>query len=401
VRIVSSTLIAVTVLCGPICAMSEAQPPLFADPAPPTTAAPASPVVATPPPVGAAPGATAFTADAANIDGCQVIARIDGQIVLACEVLWHVNKIIEQNRSKIPPEQEATIRQELLRRELGGLIDRKLLYAEFRRNVPTENLPRIEENLIGPFEEREIPVLLKQLEVSNSVELERELVRLGSSLADVRQAFNEKAIAGEWIRTKVVVNEEVSPDEMLAFYQSHLANYEHPAKVRWEELMVHKSRYPTPAEAYAAIAVMGNEVFQRAAADPVRGPAFAEVAKVKSDGYTAKEGGLKDWTDQGSLRIKAIDEALFTLEVGQMSPIIEDDDAFYIVRVLERKAAGRQPFTEVQGKIREDLKDERFQQAVEKFLTKLRGQASVWTAFTGNIAAEELIGRKPNGPAPR
>jgi hypothetical protein len=262
-------------------------------------------------------------------------------------------------------------------------------------------MPRIEENLVEPFEEREVPQLIKMLEVNNSLELERELARLGSSMADVRRAFNEKAIASEWMRSKVKVNEEVSPDEMLAYYQSHLANYEHPARARWEELVVRKSRFAHPREAYAAIAQMGNEVWQRAAAAPVRGPAFAEVAKAKSDGYTAKEGGLKEWTDKGSLRIKEIDAALFTLQVGQMSPILEDVDAFYIVRVLERVDAGRKPFTDVQAKIRDDLKEERFDAAVEKYLGKLRQDARIWTAFTGNISADELIARKPGEAARR
>jgi parvulin-like peptidyl-prolyl isomerase len=67
-----------------------------------------------------------------------------------------------------------------------------------------------------------------------------------------------------------------------------------------------------------------------------------------------------------------IDHELFTLEIGQMSWILETEDSFHIVRVLERKEAGREPFTEVQGKIREKLKEERFQAGVEQYLTKLR-----------------------------
>ena len=84
-----------------------------------------------------------------------------------------------------------------------------------------------------------------------------------------------------------------------------------------------------------------------------------------------------------------------------MSPIIETDDAFYIVRVLERKDAGRKPFTDVQAKIREDLKEERFEQAVQKYLAQLRKDARVWTAFTGDISADELIARKPDEAARR
>lgn len=390
-------------LCGSVCDLGRAQDPLFGSAPPldinPETAAPFNPYGA--PPVPAAPAAPADVtpigaSDAANIDGCQVVARIDGQIVQACEVLWHVNKVIEQNADKIPPDQVNRLRQELIRREIGGLLDRKLLYGEFLHTIPPENLPHLQEKLLEPFEQREVPQLMKQLEVSSPVELERELTRLGSSMSDMRQTFNEKAIAMEWLRTKVKVSEEVSPDEMLQFYQTHLSNYEEPAQVRWEELTIRKSRFKSPAEAYAEIANMGNEVWQRAAASQnLRGPAFAEVAKVRSDGFKAKEeGGQHPWTTKGALTVAAIDEALFTLQVGQMSPILETADAFYIVRVLERKDAGRRPFTDVQAKIRDDLKDERFRLAVEKYLGRLRKDARIWTAFTGEISAEELIARK-------
>jgi hypothetical protein len=324
-----------------------------------------------------------------------MIARIDNQVVLACEVLWRVNQTIETNGDKISPSQIEEVRQQLLKREVASLVDRKLIYDEFRRNVPAENLPRLEENLAEPFQEREIPELMKQLKVDNQGDLERELIRLGSSLSDVRRSFNERVIASEWIRSKVKVSEEVSPEEMLEYYQAHLADYDYPAKARWEELKVLKSRFADPRQAYAEIAHMGNEVWQRGMSEGVRGPAFADVAKARSDGFKANEGGVQDWTTKGALNAKVIDNALFSLKIGQMSPILESDDGFHIVRVLERHEAGRKSFADVQPDIREKLKDQRFHAGVDQYLTKLRRDARIWTAFTGNTTADLLMGRKP------
>jgi parvulin-like peptidyl-prolyl isomerase len=126
----------------------------------------------------------------------------------------------------------------------------------------------------------------------------------------------------------------------------------------------------------------------------VKGAAFGEVATAKSDGFTAKTGGDHDWTTKGALQCKAIDSALFTLQVGQMSPILDSGPMFHIVRVLERKEAGRKSYTDVQANIREKLKEQRFQAEIEKYLTRLRGEARIWTAFTGNVSAEALM-RKP------
>jgi hypothetical protein len=373
VRTVSSCLAIViaAAFSGPLCAQNPAGPSIEVAPVAPN--------------------------EPATIDGCQVLARINGQVVLSCEVLWQVNRILESNQDRIPPDRFAEIRDDLMKRQLATNLDAKLLYAEFRRNIPPENLPRIEENLVTPFEEREIPRLTELLGLESRRELEQELARLGSSLDDVRRAFNEKVIASEWVRTKVKINEEVAPDELLDYYQKNGAAFDFPTQARWEELMIRKDRFPSPREAYAEMARVGNQAWQAAQAQPnPSAPVLAELAKASSDGLNAKQGGRYDWTTQGALKSQIVDETLFSLEVGRLSPILESDAGFHIVRVIERKQAGRKPFTEVQNDIREKLKDERFRSAVEEYITQLRQDARIWTVYTGPVSAEVLLGSAPN-----
>jgi hypothetical protein len=349
------------------------------------------------------PPAAVAIDEPATTDGCEIVARIDGQVVLACEVLWQVNRMLEQNRERIPPEQYAEVRDQLMQRQIAQLVDTKLLYREFAREVPPENMPQIEENLLAPFEEHEEPRLLQQFNVNSRRELELELTRLGSSLNDARRSFNEKAIAGEWVRSKIKINEEIRPDELLNYYQQHAADYEYPAQARWEELMVRKGRFADPQQAYATMAELGNAAWQLSTANPnYGGPLFADLAKARSDSFKAAEdGGQRDWTTRGALKAAAIDEAIFALPVGALSPILESESGFHIVRVLERKEAGRTPFTEVQADIREKIKDERYREKVEKYLTKIRRDASIWTVYTGPVSAEMLLGRPPGGAQQR
>jgi PPIC-type PPIASE domain len=334
----------------------------------------------------------------ATVDGCQVIARIDGQVVLACELLWRVNLMLEENRERIPPGQYDEIRDQLMQRTLAGMVDQKLLYGEFRHNVPAENMPRIEQNLVGPFEEHEVPRLMKQLNVKSQRELAQELTRLGSSMEDAKRSFNEHVIASEWIRTKIKVSEEVGPEEMVEFYRDHRAEFEFPTQVRWEELTVHKGASPDDAKrAFTKLALMGNAVWPQMQANPAPDtPIFADVAKAQSEGFNAKDGGVHDWTTQGALKATAIDQALFSLPVGQMSPILDSGVAFHIIRVLERKEAGCRPFSEVQNDIRDKLKDERMAEAQRKYLTGLRKNAKIWTVYTGNVSVETLMGEPPS-----
>jgi len=152
----------------------------------------------------------------APIQGCQVIARIDGQPVLASEVLWRVNIMLEDNKDRIPPGKEEEVRQILMRNNLAALIDMKLLYADFKRQTAGRaDMSAIERQLQEPFEEKEIPKLMKMLEVDDTEELKQELLRLGTSLREQRTAFIEQAIASEWIRQSVA-QETATHAELVA-----------------------------------------------------------------------------------------------------------------------------------------------------------------------------------------
>ncbi|MEM8865728.1 MAG: peptidylprolyl isomerase, partial [Planctomycetota bacterium] len=123
-------------------------------------------------------------------------------------------------------------------------------------------------------------------------------------------------------------------------------------------------------------------------------PAFVSLAKAKSHGFTASDGGQHDWTTQGSLTAERVDEALFSVAVGEMSPILESDRGFHIVRVLDRKLAGRTAFTEVQDEIRKKILKGRTDKAFAKKLDELRRTARIWTLYDGYIDPVEYAASK-------
>jgi len=363
------------------------------DPAQP----PPSPAVIAPQPVAQTPRVATESnsitpTNAQPIEGGEIVARVDGQIVLASDVLWQVNQLIEANRDRIPPSEIEKARRGLLQQQVMGLVDTKLLYADFRRNVPPENIPNIEENLAQPFEEHEIPRLIEMLEVKDRLDLVNKLESLESSLADVHRQFNERTIAGEWLRQKTPKPKQVTHEQLLDYYQEHLPEYDYPSQAKWEEFMVRFSRFDGDrTAAWQEIAEIGNQVWQQVSQHPsLRGPIFTEIAKQKSHGFTADKGGQQDWTTKGALRSKTLNTALFSLQVGQLSNILETESGFHIIRILERKDAGRTPFTEAQADIRKKLEYGGQQVLVELELEKLRKHSRVWTVFEGDLSGPRL-----------
>lgn len=327
------------------------------------------------------------------VDECQVIAKINGELVLACELLWQTNLQIEE--MKVPAEHRAEATRQIMEQLLMQKLDLLLLYSDFRRSAPQADLAKIHESLNDAFEEQELPRLLKEVGVEDERQLASRLVQLGTSLRERREDFYRVMIARSWAQEGLDFSREVTHQQLLDYYHENAEKYDYPDQARWEELTVSFHNHATKADAYRKMAQLGNQAFGRvrAVAD-AKQPAFAAIAKASSDGVTADKGGVHKWTTKGALAAERVDEALFTLPPGQMSPILESATGFHIVRVLERKQAGRTPFTaEVQSEIREKIINQRFSAAVSKKMKKLRADSHVWTVFTGDLNREKVAER--------
>jgi len=75
-----------------------------------------------------------------------------------------------------------------------------------------------------------------------------------------------------------------------------------------------------------------------------------------------------------------------------MSPILEDETGLHIVRIVEREDAYRTPFEEIQGEIREQLKNEHKQARLKEFVERLREEIPVSTVFDQQTAASGVAG---------
>src|SRR5262249_27487059 len=159
------------------------------------------------------------------------------------------------------------------------------------------------------------------------------LREMGSSVEREKRQFIDQTLGQQWIHQQLKSDKEVTHQDMLDYYRDHATDYDYPAQCRWEQISVRISKHPSKQAAFQILAEMGNRIYN--------GAPFAEVAKSGSDALSAQKGGENDWTIKGSLASEPLDKALFSLPVGQLSPIIEDSRQFHIVRVIERKEAGR------------------------------------------------------------
>jgi hypothetical protein len=341
-----------------------------------------------------APAATAGVAEPAyqSLEAALVVARVGPEVVLEADLLTpKALEWLEKVTPGMPPDKVRELRLQICQQVLPQHVETLLVYVDACREIPADKLPEIRKNVDRAFDEQQLPRMMKEANAPNSMEYEKSLRAQGMSLDRMRKMFFERGLAQEWLRKNVKTDEEIPHAELIAWYQNHLADYDYPAKARFEALTVKMGLKRSRHQAWEILAAMGNEV--------LAGRSLAEVAKGRSEGATATAGGTFDWTNEGSLASKTLNEAIFSLPVGELSAILEDGEQLHIVRVVERKEAGRVPFTDAQVEIRDTLLADRRKVATDAYLEKLRQRTPVWTVFDdqgGSSAAPQFTAGRPS-----
>ncbi|WP_158261036.1 MULTISPECIES: peptidyl-prolyl cis-trans isomerase [Pirellulaceae] len=311
----------------------------------------------------------------------RIVAIVNGEPILAGDILGPVNQMIEEKMASLTPEQRESVapeeikqfKEQALKQMLPGLIDIKVVYLDFLRAVPSDRMEEMQGMLGKNYEEYQLETDMKNAGVNTPAELDMKLRGMGGSLEKKKRQFVEKLVAQQQIQRKIRKDEEVTHQQMLDYYNEHAQEYEKLAKVKWEQLMVKFSEFPNRQAAWEAMASMGNQV--------LRGAPLNAVAKRESQGIKASSGGQYDWTRQGSLKNETVDRAIFSLPIGELSPIIESPEGFHIVRVTEREDAGMVPFTKAQVEIKEKIQNERRQEQMQIYIKDVKSKAQVWTIF--------------------
>jgi peptidyl-prolyl cis-trans isomerase D len=203
----------------------------------------------------------------------------------------------------------------------------------------------------------------------------------------------------------------VKPDEaaMKAYYESHLADYKQPERLRAEYVLLSaealaQAEGATEAEIKAAYdakaATMGvaeqrrsshillatKEGAEKVAAEARRNPqGFAELAKKHSqDTGSAANGGDLGMNPRGTLASKALEDAIFTLKPDEIGAVVPSEFGFHVVRVTAIQA----------GKVR-TLDDARKELAAE--IVKQKGAKKFAEAAESfnNLVYEQSDSLKP------
>lgn len=313
------------------------------------------------------------------------VGMVDGIPVFARDVLEADRPKLERLKAQAPPELYKSQRDQLLMMRLPQYIEQRLLLTAVREEMTGEQMTAVEEQLDRLFQE-EIERLKQLAKVNTVAELEEVLDRQGTTLAHVRQVFFDREMSRQYLGLKLSKLEKPQRSDLLEEYRQREEQYRQPADVKWQQLLISFEERGGKSDAFA--------VLQQAVADIKAGTPFDVVVGRYSDGPMKSEGGLWDYTTRGNLASKDVEDALFSLPVGEVSRPYDTGAAYVIVRVADRREDRLTPFNDVQDTLLRELAQKRQSDAAVEVISELWVGAKIETRFDGMPQWQEMISKR-------
>ena len=157
-----------------------------------------------------------------------------------------------------------------------------------------------------------------------------------------------------------------SDEAVQAYYDEHKQELMAPERIHAAHVVMHVDSGTPPEVAEAKL-----KEAQKRLQD---GADFGEVADNDSD--CQDPGGDLGWFPRGQM-VEEFENTVWKMNPGQISDIFATRFGFHIVRVIERKAAAPYDLEEVEDHVRETIRRQMSDEAVETFLDSLREGATV------------------------
>ncbi len=199
----------------------------------------------------------------------------------------------------------------------------------------------------------------------------------------------------ESIRKTIMLN----PDEVKSYFDQNTQRLASKEERRASHILIASPKTASAADRQAAKAKADSLL-----AEVQKTPdSFADVAKKNSqDPGSAVNGGDLDFFGMGAMT-KPFEDAAFSMKKGDISPVVETEFGYHIIRVTDIKAPKQKTFEEMRPEIEVDLKKQqaqkKFAEVAESFTNSVYEQADSFKAVAEKLKLEvktaNNVQRKP------
>lgn len=292
----------------------------------------------------------------------RVVAIVNDEAITQSELDGYLRPLYEEFKHQYDGPELARQLNEARLKLLNQMIEDRLVFQEAKaRQIPVTE---------GEIEDR-IEEFKKRF--ASQDEFEKALTTEGFTLAKLRERYEREIAIRRLhdleIRSRVVV----SPLEVEEYYKTNPSEFAEEEQVRVRSITIRKN--PEAAEKG------GADEAAKAKAESLekqiwKGESFEKVARESSEDSYASQGGVVGWMKRGET-LPEIEEAVFGLAPGGISPVLESSMGYHLFKVEEKRAKRIPPLDEVREKIRDLLFRREAQKRFAQWMEELKRRAYI------------------------
>jgi foldase protein PrsA len=273
------------------------------------------------------------------------LATVDGMQISVGEFHERFTKglNVSINRSLLTPEDYDLVKEEALH----ALIDEKIML-----------LRAGELSLV--ISDAELESKIEEIRASYSGEgFERVISVQKVNYTLWKEELRKRMLLEKLIASEVNAHITVQESEARKYYRAHKRKYPSEMRVHVAQIVV---RDRDKAETLLKMLKSGGD--------------FGKVAREESIGPEAAKGGDLGFVSQGIMP-EEIDAAIFSLPIGEISPVIKSFYGHHIFKIIERSEWKKITWSDIKEQVTDDLRKQKEEKAYVRWLETLRSKAAI------------------------
>ena len=265
-----------------------------------------------------------------------VVAEVNGTPIFANQILSKLDKMFAAKAREMPfPQFQGLVMTEVQRQRKLAIAD-ELEYAAAQRLLTKEE-KQAAHGLSVQFRQQKVTEAGGSEEAAN-----RRAMADGETLDELMQRHYRETMRDLFYQRHIFPRVQVTADDMRAFYDKNVDRmYSQHDQAQYRVIKIDPAKLS--GDNPRAMALQKIADIRKKAE---RGDDFAALASLENhDDYLKSRGGDPGgWMQRGAYRVDEVDKAVWTMQDGQISDVIDTGDAFYIVKLEAKKPGKTRPF---------------------------------------------------------
>jgi peptidyl-prolyl cis-trans isomerase SurA len=295
-----------------------------------------------------------------------IVAIVNGEVITFSQVR-ELASLQEKSAAQAYQGNDLQAKSQAIRQQaIKDLIDRALILQEFKKKEFTIPSYVIDDS---------VQKIIREEFGGDRLAFIKTLQAQGFTMARFRDIQKDKITVQAMRQSKVSDNVIVSPVKIREFYNKNSATYTSPEQVKLRMIVLREggaSGGDASSDPGIGKKQMAAELREKLAG----GAEFDRLAQMYSEDSTNESGGDWGWIERKTLN-PDLAKVAFSLKKGEISSVIQVDNAYYILMVEDKKPAITKPLSEVQQDIVQGLIQQEKLKAQEHWLETLRKKAYI------------------------